>query len=81
MNPREMVQFLRPENFEPCVFVTSSGDRYEVRHPELARVFENGTVEIAEPSEREDAHYKSWARLGYENIAAIEPLSRLDRTD
>jgi hypothetical protein len=76
MNPKEIVDCLHPDRFEPFVIVTSSGERYEVRHSELARVMANGTIYVFEPSTRDDAQYESVVRIGHDHIASIEPLKK-----
>jgi hypothetical protein len=59
--------------FEPFRVIMSSGDSYEVRHPELAFLLRNGLY-VAEPTPEgqvpEDA---TWC--GLLHIAAIESLT------
>ncbi len=74
MNPFDLREALRTQPFEPLVVVTNSGDRYVIKHPEMAQLMENGTLLIFEPSERDDATAKRMTRVGYVNIAALEPL-------
>lgn len=71
MNPKIVKEELEAKPFEPFVVVTASGDRYLVRHPELAvlasralYVFERG------PGDEIDGPVK----IGYANITALEPI-------
>ncbi len=74
MNPKELVELLKPATFEPFVIVMNSGGRYEVTDRRTAQVMDKGTVYVFEPSDRDDDQYRTVTRLSYTNIAAIEPV-------
>jgi len=74
MNPREVLEFLRPDNFTACVFLTTDGREYEVRHPELVRVSRHGSLHVYFPRREDDIEVENWAKLACRNITAIRPL-------
>jgi len=75
MSAYEILDVLRPANFSPRVFVTNSGDRYPVRHSEMARILEDGTIYVFLPCDRDDAHVSKVIRLSSDAVCTIEPHS------
>jgi hypothetical protein len=70
-------KFLSRRPFEPFRIVMSSGERYEVRHPEMAMLTRTDLlVGIDETEERVPAHFKICSLL---HITAIEPLNSRGR--
>jgi hypothetical protein len=59
--------------FDPFQVVLSSGDRYEVRHPEMALLLRNG-IYVAKPN-FQDGLPEEAAWCSFLHISAIEPLS------
>lgn len=73
MTPREILDALNPNRFEPFVVLTNSGDRYEVRHPEMARLVETGSLYVFLRSPSADpADPLRVVKLSLVNIAALE---------
>ncbi len=73
MNEKILLDKLTATPFEPFVIVTNSGDRYEVRHPEVARMTPRH-VYVFLPTGR-DALFKDATIIGLRNISALEPLA------
>lgn len=58
--------------FDPFRVALSSGDRYEVRHPEMALLLRNGSY-IAQPDADEELPENAvWC--GLLHVAAVEPI-------
>jgi hypothetical protein len=73
MSFRELQKRLQQRPFEPFGVVLSSGDAYEVRHPEMALLLKGG-IEIAEPDAKgEPPEVAAWCSLLH--ITAIEPIA------
>jgi len=73
MSLRELQKRLQKRPFEPFRLVLSSGDAYEMRHPEMALVLKGG-IEIAEPDAKgEPPEVAAWCSLLH--ITAIEPIA------
>jgi hypothetical protein len=74
MNQQQFLEKLKAEPFEPFVVVTNSGDRYEVRHPEFAKVAPRH-VYVFRPSDSDSPHRVQGAYIiGLRNISALEPM-------
>jgi len=72
MNQDTFLEKLKAEPFEPFVVVTNSGDRYEVRHPEFAKVAPRH-VYVFQPGAKSGA-VRDAAIIGLRNISTLEPL-------
>lgn len=59
--------------FEPFRVVLSSGDGYEVRHPEMALLLRNGIYVAVPDSPGELPERAVWCSLLH--VAAVEPLA------
>lgn len=72
MNEKVLLDKLRAVPFQPFAIVTNAGDRYEVHHPELARVTPRH-VYVFQPVDGsglvDDATI-----VGLRNISAVDPL-------
>jgi len=73
MNQDTFVEKLNAEPFEPFVVVTNSDDRYEIRHPEMAKVAPR-RVYIFRPVDE-----RGWVEeptiIGLHNISALAPIT------
>jgi hypothetical protein len=73
MSVRELRERLRKSPFEPFRVVLSSGDAYEVRHPEMALLLKGG-IYVAVPDAKGDLpDVPVWCSLLH--ITAIEPIA------
>jgi hypothetical protein len=73
MSFKELQKRLHRRPFEPFRIVLSSGEAYEVRHPEMALLLKGG-VEVAEPDAKgEPPEVAAWCSLLH--ITAIEPIA------
>lgn len=64
--------------FQPFRVRLSSGDAYEVRHPEMALLLRNG-IYVAVPNGGSDLPEEAvWCALLH--VAAVEPVSSSDKT-
>ena len=72
MNQDLILEKLGAQPFEPFALITNAGDRYEVRHPELAQVAPRH-VYVFEWAGK-GRLVNDPAILGLRNISAIEPL-------
>ena len=73
MNASEIKDQLEAEPFEPFIVVTSSGDRYEVRHREFALLARRGHLYVFRPVEDSDAQVDKPTIISLLHIVAIEP--------
>jgi len=72
MSINELRKRLRKQPFEPFRIVLSSGEAYEVRHPEMALLLRGG-IKVAEPDDKgELPEVAKWCSLLH--ITAIEPI-------
>ena len=73
MSVSELQKRLHQRPFEPFRVVLSSGEAYDVRHPEMALLLKGG-IEIAEPDAKgEPPEVAAWCSLLH--ITAIEPVA------
>ena len=72
MNEKVIVDKLNATPFEPFVIVTNAGDRYEVRHPEMARMTARHLY-VFQQTERHGL-FRDPTIVGLRNISALEPL-------
>jgi hypothetical protein len=73
MSVRELRHRLQKQPFEPFRVVLSSGESYEVRHPEMALLLRGG-IYVAEPDAKgELPEVPAWC--SYLHITAIEPIA------
>ncbi len=73
MSFKELHERLRHRPFEPFRIVLSSGDAYEVRHPEMAMLVKGG-IYVAEPDAKGEPPEVA-ARCSLLHITAIEPIA------
>jgi hypothetical protein len=74
MSPKEVVQLIRAEPFQPVLVVTSSGDRYPIPHPELARLLPGGIMYIFQPTASDATTDERVVRVSCLHIASVEQL-------
>jgi len=73
MSLRELKERLQRRPFEPFRVVLSSGDAYEVRHPEMTLLLRGG-IYVAEPDAKgEPPEVPAWCSLLH--ITALEPIA------
>ena len=72
MTLQDFQRLLKARPFEPFRVVTSSGERYEVRHPEVAFLTRTKLVLGVDPDAQGTA--EDWAMVSLLHVAAIEPL-------
>ena len=73
MSAAEIKERLSLRPFEPFRVVLSSGDSYEVRHPEMALLVRSGLYVAIPDAKGRLPDAAKWCSLLH--IAAIEPLS------
>lgn len=73
MTAKELLKQLRKQPFQPFEVVTSSGDRYPVRHPELALLSEGGVLYIFKPVRSTRAEVASPDIISLLHVVALEP--------
>ncbi len=72
MTLQDFQRLLKARPFEPFRVVTSSGERYEVRHPEVAFLTRTKLVLGLHPDAEGTA--EDWTMVSLLHVAAIEPL-------
>jgi len=73
MNATEVKERLESEPFEPFVIVMSSGDRHEVRRPELAHLVTRGQLYVFRPVNDPEAQVDRPVNISVMHITSIEP--------
>ncbi len=71
MNENTHLEKLTARPFEPFVIVTNAGERYEVRHPEMAKVAPRHVYVFAP---RGNGLVEDASIVGLRNISALEPV-------
>jgi hypothetical protein len=72
MTLQDFHRLLRARPFQPFRVITSSGERYEVRHPEVAFLTRTNLVIGLAPDSQGTA--EDWTIVSLLHVAAIEPL-------
>jgi len=70
---QEVRERIRKQPFVPIRFVTSSGEHYDVHHPELVWVGRRD-VHVGTASKEDPSVYEQAARLSLLHITAMEDL-------
>lgn len=78
MAPREVLNHITAEPFQPFRIHTASGRDYEIRHPELAQVGRSTIVIYATPEGSPEAP-EQWQKVSLMLVESIEPLSNSAR--
>ena len=73
MNVKVIQAELQASPFKPFAVVTASGDRYEVKHPELA-IPTKQVLFIFERDANDEVDLP--VKIGYPNITALEPIEQ-----
>jgi len=73
MSLTEIRERLRKQPFEPFRVVLSSGESYEVRHPELAMLLRGGIYVAEADAKGQLPEMPAWCSLLH--ISAIEPIA------
>jgi len=71
--PNQIKERLRQQPFVPLRFVASSGDKYEVRHPDMVWVGVN-EIHVGNPSSKDPTLYSGVSRLALMHITGMEDL-------
>ena len=74
MNTKEVIAQLEEKPFLPFAALTTDGRRYEVKHPENARVAESGLLLIFQPSEDPEAQIQRPVTLSLLHVTNLEPI-------
>ncbi len=74
MTIRELHHKLSQRPFEPFDVVASSGERYPVRHPEMAQLTDRGTMYIFRPFRENPRVVTGPDVISLLHISALEPL-------
>ena len=72
MTIQDFQRLLKARPFQPFRVVTSSGERYEVRHPEVAFLTRTKLVLGLDPDAEGTA--EDWTMVSLLHVAAIEPV-------
>jgi len=72
MTLQDFQKLLKARPFQPFRVVTSSGERYEVRHPEVAFLTRTKLVLGIDPDAEGTA--EDWTMVSLLHVAAIEPV-------
>jgi hypothetical protein len=71
--PREVLEHVLAEPFQPFRIHTASGRTFEVRHPEMAKVGRS-TMIVYAPPENEPNGPEHWEKLSFMLLESIAPL-------
>ena len=73
--PHEIRDRVRQQPFVPLRIVTSSGESFEVYHPDLIMI---GTreIQVGRPSSKRAEFYEQLSRIAIMHITALEDLPR-----
>lgn len=77
MTLQDFQKLLRARPFQPFRVVTSSGERYEVRHPEVAFLTRTKLVLGLDPDAEGTA--EDWAMVSLPHVATVEPIESASR--
>ena len=72
MTLQDFHRLLKTRPFQPFRVVTSSGERYEVRHPEVAFLTRTKLVLGLDPDSEGTA--EDWTMISLLHVTAIEPV-------
>ena len=72
MTLQDFQKLLKAQPFQPFRLVTSGGERYEVRHPEMAFLTRTTIVLGLAPDTRGVA--EDWTMISLLHVTAIEPV-------
>jgi hypothetical protein len=72
MTLQDFHRLLKRRPFQPFRVVTSSGERYEVRHPEMAFLTRTSLVLGLDPDAEGTAD--DWTMVSLLHVAAVEPV-------
>ena len=72
MTLQDFQKLLKARPFQPFRIIMSSGERYEVRHPEMAFLLRTKIVLGLDPDKRGIA--EDWTMCSLLHITAIEPV-------
>jgi hypothetical protein len=73
MTSQDFQRLLRARPFQPFRIVMSSGERYEVRHPEMAFLMRTKLVLGLDPDSQGVAD--DWVMCSLLHITAVEPIT------
>jgi len=76
MRYSEIEKNLRQQPFEPFDIVMSSGDRYRVRHPDVAMVMKHSVIvaKVDPKQKKPSPPFEDYAVLSYLHITALDPV-------
>lgn len=74
MTLQDVQKLLKARPFQPFRMVTSSGEKYEVRHPEMAFLLRTKIVLGLDPDGQGIAD--GWNMLSLLHVTAIEPVQQ-----
>jgi hypothetical protein len=77
MTLQDFQRMLRARPFQPFRVVMSSGEQYEVRHPEMAFLTRTSLVIGLDPDKQGIAEGATWCSLLH--VSASRPIERLHR--
>ncbi len=72
--PREVIQHVLAEPFQPFRIHLASGRTVEIRHPEFVQVGRT-TMTVYAPPENDSDGPERWEKLSYVLIESIAPLN------
>ena len=73
--PHEIRDRVRQQPFAPLRIVTSSGESFEVYHPDLIWIG-NRDIHVGKPSSKKAEFYDQVSRIAIMHITALEDLPR-----
>ena len=74
--PQELLNYLKAKPFRPFRIHMASGESFEVRHPEMARVGRNTLILFTFVSDNPDI-YDRWETI---SLMLMERVSQIDAT-
>ena len=77
MTLQDFQKLLKARPFQPFRLVTSSGEKYEVRHPEMAFLLRTKIVLGLDPDGQGIAD--DWTMISLLHVSAIEPVHQQTR--
>lgn len=77
MTLQDFQRLLKTRPFQPFRVIMSSGERYEVRHPEMAFLLRTKLVLGLDPDKQGIAD--DWTMCSLLHITAVEPIARTNK--
>lgn len=77
MTLQDFQRLLKATPFRPFRIAMSSGEKYDVVHPEIAMLFRTSIFLALSPDK--DGIYSDWTMCSLLHVTAVEPISEMSK--